>query len=265
MRAFFRFYGALNDFLPPARRQLTQVCSFTSPASIKDSIEALGVPHPEVDRLSVNGELVDFRYLVRDGDRVAVFPPFHVLDLGGDGRLVPTMPDEIRFVADVHLGRLAAYLRLAGFDTEYRTDASDEALAAASAAENRVLLTRDVNLLKRSVVTRGYFVRNTQPARQVIEVLRRFECVAAARPFTRCPRCNGLLKAIDKALVLDRVPPRTRECQDVFSQCTACTDVFSQCTACTAVYWQGSHYDRIRQFLELAFRAASAPTEASRS
>ena len=253
MRAFLRFYGSLNDFLPAGRRFRALVCSFERPASIKDMVEAHGVPHPEVDRLVANGELIDFRYLVRDGDRVAAYPSFHAIELGDAGRLARPAPGGVRFVADVHLGRLAAYLRLAGFDVHYRNDASDIDLAAISAAEARVLLTRDVDLLKRSVVTHGYYVRNTEPGRQLVEVLRRFECVSAAQPFTRCPRCNGRLQAVDKATVIDRVPPRTSECHDLFSQCTLCS----------AVYWPGSHYDRIQRFLDVAFSAASRPKEAS--
>ena len=254
MQAFFRFYGALNDFLPAVRRFRTLVCAFERRSSIKDMIEALGIPHPEVDRLVANGEFVDFRYLVRDGDRVAAYPTFHALDLGDAGRLARIAPDGIRFAADVHLGRLAAYLRLSGFDTAYRNDASDTDLASVSSAETRVLLTRDVDLLKRAQVRHGYFVRNILPGRQLVEVLRRFECVAATRPFTRCPRCNAPLQPVDKAIVIDRVPPRTRDCHDLFSQCPACA----------AVYWPGSHYARIKGFLDVAFSAASRSTEASR-
>ena len=253
MDAFLRFYGALNDFLPRARRFTTFTCTFRQRASIKDLIESVGVPHPEIDRLVVNGELVDFRYLVGDGDRIAAYPTFHGLDLGDAGRLAPMTSQELRFVADVHLGRLAAYLRLAGFDTVYRNDWSDADLADISAPETRVLLTRDVDLLKRATVTHGCFIRNTQPGRQLVEVLRRFECVAAARPFTRCPRCNAPLQAVDKGTVIDVVPSRTRECHDLFSQCTACA----------AVYWPGSHYDRIRRFLAVAFSAASRWAEVS--
>jgi uncharacterized protein len=246
LHAFFRFYGALNDFLPPGRRRTTLMCRFHYRAPIKDLIEALGIPHPEVERLAVNGDLVDFGYLVGDGDRVAAYPPFHTLDLGEAGTLVPILPATPRFVADVHLGRLAAYLRLAGFDTRYRNDTPDVELAAISSAEERVLLTRDVELLKRSIVTRGYYVRHTQAGRQLVEVLRRFECAAASQPFTRCPRCNGPLQLTDKEHVAHRVPPRTR----------ASHDVFSQCAVCGAVYWQGSHYERIRQFLGVAFASA---------
>ena len=245
LHAFFRFYGALNDFLPPGRRRTRLMCRFRYPTSIKDLIESLGVPHPEVERLTVNGELVDFHYIVGDGDRIAAYPPFHTLDLGETGRLVPTLSGPPRFVADVHVGRLAAYLRLAGFDTQYRNDAPDVELAI-SAANDRVLLTRDVELLKRSAVTRGHYVRHTQPGRQLVEVLRRFECAVAAHPFTRCPRCNGMLWVTDKARVAHLVPPRTR----------ASHELFSQCTACAAVYWQGSHYERIERFLGVAFASA---------
>jgi len=252
MDAFLRFYGALNDFLPRPRRFRTFGCTFRQRTSIKDLIESLGVPHPEVDRLIVNGELVDFRYLVGDGDRVAAYPTFHSIDLGDAGRLATMTSTGLRFVADVHLGRLAAYLRLAGFDTLYRNDASDTDLADVSAAETRVLLTRDVDLLKRATVTHGCFIRNTQPGRQLVEVLRRLGCVAAARPFTRCPRCNAPLQVVDKRTVIGVVPSRTRECHDRFSRCTACA----------AVYWPGSHYDRIRRFLDVAFSAASRSGDA---
>ena len=250
LHAFFRFYGALNDFLPPGRRRTTLMCRFTYRASIKDLIEALGIPHPEVERLAVNGELVDFQYLVGDGDRIAVYPPFHALDLSETGTLVPALQGTPRFVADVHLGRLAAYLRLAGFDTRYRNDTPDEELAVISSAEERVLLTRDVELLKRSIVRRGYYVRQTEPGRQLVEVLRRFECVVAAQPFTRCPRCNGVLRLTDKEQVAHLVPPRT----------WASHERFSQCAVCAAVYWQGSHYERIRRFLGVAFASARTDT-----
>ena len=247
VHAFFRFYGALNDFLPAQRRRATLRYGFSSRASVKDMIEALGVLHPEIERLVVNGEFVDFHYLVSDGDRVVAYPTFHALDLGDAGRLSPQRPGALRFIADVHLGRLAAYLRLAGFDTDYRNDYTDPALAQLSAIEDRVLLTRDVELLKRAIVTRGCYVRNTQPGRQLVEVLRRFDGVAAAQPFTRCPRCNGFLQRVDKADVIDRIPPRTRDCHDLFSQCTACA----------AAYWPGSHYGRIQRFLTVAFSSAS--------
>jgi uncharacterized protein with PIN domain len=245
--ASVRFYGSLNDFLPAARRQATLVCGFESSPSVKDFVEALGVPHPEIDLLVVDGESVEFSYRVRDGDRVAAYPPIRAFDLGNGVRLQPPPQAEPRFIADVHLGRLAAYLRLAGFDTKYRNDYSDDELVAISASEDRVLLTRDVGVLKHRRVMRGYFLRETQPARQLVEVLRRFDLVTGAAPFTRCLCCNGRLRLVASNRVEHLLPARTREyyCE------------FCQCATCGRIYWQGSHYSSMRLFIETAFAAAT--------
>ncbi|MGH9331180.1 MAG: Mut7-C RNAse domain-containing protein [Vicinamibacterales bacterium] len=238
-----RFYGELNDFLPAAHRQATLVCGLESSASIKDLVETLGVPHPEIDLLVVNGRTVDFACRVRDGDRVAAYPPFRAFDLDADARLGPSPHIEPRFVADVHLGRLAAYLRLAGLDTAYRNDYRDHEIVATSASEDRTLLTRDVGVLKHGRVTRGYFVRETRPARQLVEVLRRFDLATRARPFTRCLRCNDPLQVVPKDRVEHLLPPRTREHYREFSRCPVCA----------RIYWQGSHYSQMSLFLERAF------------
>jgi uncharacterized protein len=248
--ASFRFYGSLNDFLAPPRKQRTLVCDFRERTSVKDLIEALGVPHPEVDWVVVNGAPVDFGYHVQDNDRVAVYPICRNVDLGSDGRLSPPRQDHPRVVADVHLGQLAAYLRFAGVDTLYRNDYSDPEIAGISAAEDRLLLTRDVGVLKRGAVRRGYFVRETQPRRQLVEVLSRFDLAANAAPFTRCVRCNSVLRPVTKQDVLDLLPPRTRQEHDEFSQCPTCA----------RVYWKGSHYARVRAFLDAALAASTTRT-----
>jgi uncharacterized protein len=244
--ASVRFYGSLNDFLPPARRQSTLVCAFGDSPSVKDLIEALGIPHPEIDLVVVDGQPVDFGFRVRDGHRIAVYPEISALDPGDAVRLRPAPQAEPRFVADVHLGRLAAYLRLSGFDTKYRNDYPDEEIVAISASEDRVLLTRDVGVLKHGIVRRGYCLRETQPARQLVEVLRRFDLVAAAVPFSRCVRCNSRLGVVAKNRVDHLLPPRTRQ---YFRE-------FSQCPTCQRLYWQGSHHARMRLFLDAAFDAA---------
>jgi len=229
--ASVRFYGSLNDFLAAAYRQSTLVCGFDSSPSVKDLVEALGVPHPEIDLLVVDGQSVEFSYRLRDGDRVAVYPPLRTFDLGDAARLRPPPQTEPRFIADVHLGRLTAYLRLAGFDAKYRNDHSDDEIVAISASEDRVLLTRDVGVLKHAIVRRGYFLRETQPARQLIEMLREFDLVAGATPFTRCLRCNSLLQVVAKDRVQHLLPARTRECYREFSRCPTCS----------RIYWRGSH------------------------
>jgi uncharacterized protein with PIN domain/sulfur carrier protein ThiS len=246
-----RVYGELNDFLPAVCRQSTLVCEFKSTSSVKDLVEALGVPHPEVDVIVVNGRPVNFDHAVLNDDRIAVFPRFRTLRVDNSSRLGPDEQGEPRFVADVHLGRLAAYLRLAGFDTKYQNDYPDPEIVAISAADDRTVLTRDVGLLKHRAVRRGYFLRETLPARQFVEVLRQFNLVTRAAPFSRCVRCNTLLEAVSKNRVAHLLEPRTslhyRE--------------FSRCPACERIYWQGSHYSRMRLFIEEAFAAAGRTSD----
>ncbi len=237
--ALFRFYAELNDFLPQARRQTSFAHTFEGRVSIKDMIESLGVPHTEVDLILVNGASVDFSYLVQDGDRISVYPVFEVLDITPMVRVRPRPLREPRFVLDTHLGKLAAYLRMVGFDTLYRNDYRDEKLALISSRERRILLTRDRGVLMRGIVTHGYCVRETNPRRQLVEVLRRFDLFGAVSPFTRCMRCNGLLEPAAKEDIIDRLPPKTREYYDEFRICTGCDQI----------YWKGSHYERMQQLI----------------
>jgi len=244
MSVWFRFYGPLNDFVAPLRRQRTFRYQLAGPASVKDTIEAIGVPHPEVDIIVVNGTVAGFDYRLRDGDRVSVYPAFRRIDVDDAGRVGVAPPSPVRFVIDVHLGKLGSLLRLAGFDTV--VEEQDDVAAERSARERRVLLTRDVGLLKRSIVETGYWVRQTDPARQFTEVLERYGLVEAMAPFTRCLRCNTPLAAAEPAHVAGRIPPRTRE---TFRE-------FRECPECGRVYWRGSHYERLVTALERARDAA---------
>jgi uncharacterized protein with PIN domain len=239
-RAFFRFYAELNDFLPAPRKQTAFAHIFAGRVSVKDMIESLGVPHTEVDLILVDGRSVDFSYLVRDDDRISVYPVFESIDIAPLVRVRPQPLREPRFVLDTHLGQLATYLRMLGFDTLYQNDQPDEELAHLSSQEGRILLTRDRGLLKRSIVTHGYCVRETNPRHQLVEVLRRFDLFDAATPFRRCMRCNGLLQPVSKAAICDRLPPRTRQYYDEFRLCQGCDQI----------YWKGSHYRRMQQFIK---------------
>ena len=80
--AFLRFYGELNDFLAPERSGRTLVHRFDVSPSIKDAIESIGVPHPEVELMVANHEPVDFSYSVQPGDYISVYPTFHSIDVG---------------------------------------------------------------------------------------------------------------------------------------------------------------------------------------
>lgn len=245
-----RVYGPLNDFLPAHRRQADWLSAVDGHPSVKDLIERAGVPHPEVDLILVNGKSVGFDHAVRGGDRVAVFPQFTTFDVASLTRVRPRPLEPLRFVADVHLGRLARHLRLAGLDTAYSTAADDASLADVAGRERRILLTRDQGLLKRRAVTHGYFIRETHPHRQLVEVLRRFGPLEL-RPYSRCLRCNGLLAEVPKTAVEADLPPRTREHYDHFEACANCH----------RVYWRGSHWNRLKQAIDAARQEAERASQ----
>ncbi len=226
----FRFYAELNDFLPAHRRMVPFAHAFEGNPSIKDMIEALGVPHTEIDLILANGISVDFSCRGRDGDSISVYPVFESLDISS---LICVRPDplrEPRFILDTHLGKLATYLRMLGFDTLYQNDCSDERLAHVSSQERRILLTRDRGLLKRRIVTHGYCVREVIALRQVVEILRRFDLFTSVTPFQRCLRCNRELAAIEKERIEHRLPPKVRQCYDEYRICRSCD----------RIYWKGS-------------------------
>jgi uncharacterized protein with PIN domain len=250
IRASFRFYAELNDFLALERRYRTFEHVFASSDTVKHLIESLGVPHTEVDLVLVNGASVPFTHRLSDGDQVSVYPMFESIDIRSLERLRPVPLREPKFVLDGHLGRLAAYLRMLGFDTWYETCADDVKLADVSSSEGRALLTRDVELLKRSKVVRGYFVRSDKPREQLRDVVIRFDLLDATAPFSRCMSCNGVLARVSKDDVIDELPPHTRETKNEFSRCPDCRKI----------YWKGSHQSRMLGWIEELRQGRAAST-----
>jgi uncharacterized protein len=236
-----RVHGDLRDFLPARLRDVPIDRPIDGRPGVKDVIEALGIPHPEIGRVTVNGREVALSERVGPGDRIEVEPL--PIPAGAAALAQPA-----RFVLDGHLGRLAAYLRMAGLDTRYARDADDDELAAVSAEEGRILLTRDLGLLRRGIVRRGAFVRSDRPPEQLAEVLARFGLVELVAPFGRCMRCNEPLEEAAPAEVATLVPPRVlREQPD-----------FRRCPACGGIYWRGSHHRRMERILGEAMESARA-------
>lgn len=235
-----RFYEELNDFLPPTYRKRLFSYTLFQPTSVKGVIHALGVPHTEVDLILVNQQSVDFSYLVQPGDRISVYPVFESFDISSMTRLRTKPLRNTRFVVDVHLGRLVRYLRFLGFDTLYRNDYDDITLARVSMEEQRILLTRDRQLLQRRIVTRGHYVHATQPKQQIVEVLRCLQLSPPYAMFSRCSVCNGILTIVKKSHVQHLLPSGTLRYYDQFSQCQQCHKL----------YWKGSHYQKMRKCLQ---------------
>ena len=247
--ATFRFYDNLNAFLPRERRGRDFSTPCAREASAKHMIEALGVPHTEVELVLVNGESSGFERLLRDGDRVAVYPAFGQLDVGAVQRLRSRPAGRLRFVADAHLGGLARLLRMAGFDTLYDNGYHDAEIERIAREEGRVLLTRDRELLKRRSVELGCYLHALDPPEQLRELFARLHLAGEVRAFSLCLHCNLPLRPVSKEAVLERLPPRVRETHREFTTCDACR----------RVYWKGSHYARMRGLLEgVAARAAPA-------
>lgn len=246
--ATFRFYEELNDFLSPARRKHDFSLPCARAATVKHMIEALGVPHTEVELILVNGESVGFGHRLQEGDRVAVYPKFETFDVTPLLRVRPQPLRAPRFIADAHLGGLARLLRMAGFDTLYDNGYQDRHLVEIALRGQRVVLTRDRELLKLRNITHGCYIHALQPAQQLREIVERLDLARSARPFSRCLACNAPLRAVAKAVVQHRLPRSVREGHERFTTCDACHRVF----------WEGSHWRRMQSVLDASLHAAVA-------
>ena len=235
----FRFYEELNAFLRMDRRRRSFCYRCSRDATVKQAIEALGVPHTEVELILVDGESVDFGHLLKHAERVSVYPKFESIDVSSLLRVRDRVLRRSRFVVDAHLGGLAKYLRLAGFDTLFPRQCSDSELAKLASREGRVLLSRDRDLLKRRIVTHGCYVRAQKPRNQLREVLSRLDLANAMAPFSRCLRCNA---KIEELASNSAASPLARALSENHTR-------FWQCPQCSRVYWRGSHFRHMQRLL----------------
>lgn len=225
--ASFSFSSELERFLAKERRGRPFQYACARAATLKNAIEALGVPHTEVGKVTVNDEPATLQRAVREGDRIEV----HARD--------PEMGSDPIFLADAHLGGLARFLRMLGFDTLHRNAFDDAEIRRLAEQEDRIVLTRDRELLKCREVRRGCYVRALKPESQLEEVAARYGLAPLARPFTLCLHCNLALHAVSPEEVAHRVPEKILERHQAFTHCRGCD----------RVYWPGSHYEKMRERL----------------
>jgi len=223
--ARFQFYGLLGEFLPRPRRDVSFESSCARAASLKNAIEALGVPHTEVGPVTVNGARATLQRMVRDSDLIEVRPR---------QRETPDL-----FLADAHLGGLARFLRMLGYDTLFHGRLQDGEIRSLAGEERRIVLTRDRELLKCREIARGCYVRALKPEAQLREVAGRYDLAPTSRPFTLCLQCNLPLEPIEKSQVATRLPQQVAQLHERFVHCTGCD----------RVYWPGSHYNRMHAAL----------------
>jgi len=234
-----RFYEELNDILPDIKRKKRYKIGTQGRQTVKDLIESQGIPHTEIDLILVNSKPVKFDHIIHDGDDISVYPVFESFDISSVTPIENRPLRDPKFVLDVHLGRLAKYLRVMGFDTLYRNDYADNQIVEISLKEKRIILTRDKGLLMRNAVQRGYWVRNTSVKAQAVEVIRRFNFFSLISPFKRCIECNGIIEPVDKETIVSLIQPGTKK---YFNE-------FYRCTGCRKVYWKGSHYGKMNEFI----------------
>lgn len=235
----FRCYAELNDFLPEEWRQQSFSYSLKTIITAGEAIESIGIPLSEIDLVLVNGQPVPRSHRLYENDYISVYPAFETLDISElkDNHSPPLRVT--RFILDAHLGKLAKYLRMLGFDTLYQNDFEDNEIIERAAVENRIILTRDKILLKSKQVTHGYYVRSIEKHQQLREVVRKFDLYSQFRSFTRCMTCNAELVPIEKAKIIDEVPP---EVARIFTE-------FFYCPDCRKVFWKGSHFKKMESFI----------------
>jgi len=236
--ATFCFHKSLTDFLSPSLKHAAISYKFNGAPAIKDAIEAIGIPHTEVHIIVVNNCQVGFDYSLTDNDEVQVFPfeaSREVLK-----NMLLQKPAQVKFILDVHLGKLAKSLRMLGLDAMYKTNLSDKTIAEIAALEDRIVLTRDVGLLKHRAISYGYWLRSQNSEEQLSEVIKRYNLASEIKPFTKCIACNGDIIQVSKEAVLESLPAKTKE---YFNE-------FFQCKNCKRVYWKGSHYERMIEFIK---------------
>ncbi|RYY98696.1 MAG: hypothetical protein EOO11_07265 [Chitinophagaceae bacterium] len=224
--ARIHFEGRLRDFRPGPLGAAGEY-RFSGRPSVKDALEALGVPHVEMDAPLINGQSSSLAALLRPGDDLQAFP---------DERPLPSP----RFVLDVHLGSLARALRLLGFDTLYENNYSDPQIAGIASAGGRAVLTRDVGLLKHKQVQWGYWLRSQHTELQAREVLDRYRLYDAITPFRRCLSCNGPIAMVAEEDIHALIPLRVLGFQQEYFRCGSCGKI----------YWKGTHYERMKAFIE---------------
>jgi len=235
-----RFYEELNDFLPPKKKKRLYEVPDHGKRSVKDLIESQGIPHTEVDLILINGKSVGFDQLVGSGDHISVYPVFEKFDISNITKLQSRPLRHLRFILDVHLGKLAKYLRMLGFDTYYNNHYGDEEIAWLAQNNNRILLTRDIGLLKRRNVAKGYWLRSQHPKVQLEEILVHFDLFNNIHPLTRCMKCNGEIQSINKEKIYRQLLPDTLK---YFNR-------FYQCKNCGKIYWKGSHFNKMMKYID---------------
>jgi len=235
----FRFYGALNDFLPILIRQRSFTLSYKTSITVAEVFESIGIPHSEVALVLVNSEPKSIEYKLQENDYMSVYPAFETFDISSISNNIQIEIDNPRFILDAHLGKLSKYLRMLGFDTLYQNDFEDQYIIDKAGIDHRIILTRDKLLLRSKKVRDGYYVRAIEKHEQLREIVRKFNLSDKFKSFTRCMTCNAELEPKTKDEIAKQVE---NNILFVFNE-------FFYCPHCKKVFWKGSHFERMEKLI----------------
>ena len=218
-----RKYGETHSIFYPITRR----------TSIKDIIESIGIPHTEIGKIYTDQEEIDFGFIPEASTTVNIVeitPPF---DVTRPSLLRPIPLPKILFIADLNVSKLATLLRMLGINVEIAYDLSDKEIASIAHEQKRIVLSKDLGLLKHRKITHGRYVRSVYPEDQLQEIIHFFNLKPHLQPFSRCLKCNNPLMFVEKEEIVSRLQPKTRL---YFNH-------FKICTKCDKIYWKGSHHD----------------------
>ncbi len=154
------------------------------------------------------------------------------------------MAGNLKFIVDQNVGKLARWLRMMGYDTRFFKGNDDGQMVAIALSENRVILTRDTQIIRRRVVTSGrlpaVFIQSDEPERQMRQVIEALNLDCRFRPFALCLECNQPLEERGREQVQDLVPPYVFQTQQQYMECPACR----------RIYWRGTHWEAMTRKLE---------------
>lgn len=238
-RVRFRFYEELNDYLPEELRKGWIESSAEPGTSVGEKIASFGIPLEEIDLVLVNQQSESFEYILQEEDRISVYPVFESFDISQVSKLRDKPLRELSFICDVHLGRLSKYLRMLGFDTSYLNNYTPQQIIEISNLENRVILSKNIQLTRHKEVTHAYWVRSAEPKEQLKDLIYGLNILKLAQPLTRCLNCNSKLEIIKKEDIINRLEERTAKYYTEFFRCPLCDQI----------YWKGSHYESMLEFI----------------
>jgi len=240
---YLRFYEELNDYLPEGKQKRWFEYRFSGSPSIREVLHESGVPESDVDLVLVNSKSRDFDYLVKDGDHISFYPVFELLDISCLNELRDKPLRAPIFICDAHLGRLARYLRMLGFDTVYSNKIMPEEVIEVSKKDCRIILSKNIRLARNEEVNRSFWIRSDDPLEQLRDLIHKLDLLSLFNPLTRCLECNNKIEPVRKEEIMDRLQPKTAR---YFKE-------FYLCPSCNKIYWKGSHYEHMMEFIQEEF------------